>query len=413
MITQQEQAQRFLAATALSGVEPLFEDVAFGHPYPMGIEEPNYHERLREIRENVGVAPGWFIKGLGKAWVITRYEDVKAAFLDTETFQPQATQEITTFPFTGEQMLGFSGRKHTDFRRVVFPAFKKTTVPDYEETLLRPQAESLVDEMFDDGEADLMETFAKRYPLAIIKDIMGLPVENWDEVAGWARDIILGGEYEVRAAGANAFRAYALPLLEERRRSPGDDVLSRLLSGRVDGRALTDEEVISFMLLLFPAGVDTTWLTLGSLMAAILSKPGTVDRLRHSAEDLVWAIEETLRWEPPTPGIPRVTVRDTEVSGVKIPAGSMCVLNLAAANREPGRFGDTDPDLWHLDRRPVGHIAFGVGEHFCLGVHLARAELRIALEVLLERLPSPRLLEEPVFVGAAIRGPRSLRIGWG
>lgn len=413
MSSQEEQAARFLAATALPGIEPLFDDVAFGHPYPMGIEEPHYHARLREIRETVGVAPGWFIKGLGKAWVITRYEDVKAAFLDTETFQPRATQEITTFPFTGEQMLGFSGRKHTDFRRVVFPAFKKTTVPGYEDALLRPQAESLVDEMFDDGETDLMETFAKRYPLAIIKDIMGLPVDEWDRLAGWARDIILGGDYEVRAAGAAAFRTYVLPLLEERRKSPGDDVLSRLLSGRVDGRALTDEEVISFMLLLFPAGVDTTWLTLGSMMAAVLSTPGAAERLRTSPEERVWAVEESLRWEPPTPGIPRVTVRDTELCGVKIPAGSMTLLNLAAANRERGRFGDTDPDVWSLDRRPQGHIAFGIGEHFCLGVHLARAELRIALEVLLDRLPNLRLLEEPVFIGAAIRGPRRLRLAWG
>lgn len=140
---------------------------------------------------------------------------------------------------------------------------------------------------------------------------------------------------------------------------------------------------------------------------------GAVDRLKARPEERVWAVEETLRWEPPTPGIPRMTVRDTELSGVKIPAGSMTVLNLAAANREPGRFGATDPDLWCVDRRPQGHIAFGVGEHVCLGVHLARAELRVALEVLLERLPNLRLREEPVFVGAAIRGPRELKIAWG
>jgi cytochrome P450 len=321
---------------------------------------------MHEIREGVGVAPCWFLENLGKTWVITRYDDVKRAFLDTESFQPRATQELTTFPF-----------------------------------------------MYDQGEADLMATFAKRYPLVIINEIMGLPVADWDQLAGWARDIILGGEYEVRAAGAQAFRQYALPLLHERRRKPGDDVLSRLLAGEVDGRPLTDEEVISFMLLLFPAGVDTTWLSLGTMMAAVLSTPGVPERLRVSSEEREWAVEETLRWEPPTPGIPRITVRDSELSGVEIPAGSMTILNLAAANREPGRFGDTDPDVWSLDRRPVGHLAFSIGEHFCLGAHLARAELRVALDVLLSRLPNLRLVEDPVFVGAAIRGPRRLCVTWG
>lgn len=413
MNDQQTVARRFFEVTALPGVEPLFDDVAFGHPYPMDIEEPRYHQRLHEIRESVGVAPCWFLKDLGKAWVITRYEDVKRAFLDTATFQPRATQELATFPFTGEQMLGMSGRQHFDFRRVVLPAFEKRTVPAYEDALLRRQAESLVDEMYDQGEMDLMATFAKRYPLVIINEIMGLPVADWDQLAGWARDIILGGEYDVRAAGARAFRQYALPLLDERRRKPGADVLSRLLAGEVDGRPLTDEEVISFMLLLFPAGVDTTWLSLGSMMAAVLSTPGIAERVKVSREAREWAVEETLRWEPPTPGIPRITVRDSELSGVKIPAGSMTVLNLAAANREPGRFGHTAPDVWSLDRRPVGHLAFGIGEHVCLGAHLARAELRVALDVLVSRLPNLRLVEDPIFVGAAIRGPRRLCVAWG
>jgi cytochrome P450 len=411
--SREDTLDRLARAMALPGVEPLFDDVSFGHPHPMGIEEPTYHERLREIRETVGVAPCWFIKDFGKAFVITRYEDVKAAFLDTETFEPRATQELMTFPFTGEQMLGFSGRQHTDFRRVVFPAFTKKAIPAYEDALLRRQAQALVEEMVDDGEADLLAGFAKRYPLVIINEILGLPVEDWDRLAGWARDIILGGDYEKREKGANAFHEYLRPILDARRSEPGDDVLSRMVTGTVDGRPLTDDEVISFMLLLFPAGVDTTWLSLGSMMAAVLSTPGAASRLLAHPEDREWAVEETLRWEPPTPGIPRITVRDTELSGVKIPAGSLTVLQLAAANREPGRFGEVDPDVWDPGRRPVGHISFSVGEHFCLGAHLARAELRIALEVLLERLPRLRLVEEPVFVGAAIRGPRSVRVAWG
>jgi cytochrome P450 len=413
LTTEGDALTRLMEVTALPGVDPIFDDVAFGHPHPMGIEEPHYHERLREIRETVGVAPVWMIKGMAKAWVITRYDDVKQAFVDTESFAPRATQELMTFPFTGEQMLGMTGRRHTDFRRVAFPAFGKKKVASYDDSLLRPQAEALVDDLVVQGGTDLMATFAKRYPLAIINEIMGLPVDNWDQLATWARDIILGGDYETREAGATAFRHFALPLLAERRGVPGTDVLSRLLAGEVDGRTLSEDEVISFMLLLFPAGVDTTWLSLGSLMAAVLSTPGAAERVMDDPEEREWAIEETLRWEPPTPGIPRITVRDTELSGVKIPAGSMTILNLAAANREPGRFGDEDPDIWSLDRRSADHLAFSVGEHFCLGAHLARGELRVALDVLLNRLPNLRLAEDPVYVGAAIRGPRTLRLAWG
>lgn len=403
--------RRYLAASRLPGVEPLFDDFAIGHPITMGIEEPRFHERLREIRETVGVAPVWNIKGLNKAYAITRFDDVAAAFLDAGTFSPQATQELHTFPFTGEQMLGFEGRKHGDFRKVVFPAFGKRAVPGYT-AALRRHAHAIVDSFAAHGEAELMESFAKRYPLVVINEILGLPVDDWEQLAGWARDIILGGDFGKRSAAAAAFRGYAAPLLGERRLHPRDDVLSRLVTGRIEGRLLTDEEITSFLLLLFPAGVDTTWLSLGSLLTAVLSTPGARERTLRSAEERAWAVEETLRWEPPTPGIPRVTRRDTVIAGVPIPAGSLTILSLAAANREPGRFGESDPESWDLDRRPVGHIAFSVGEHFCLGAHLARAELRIALQVLLERLPGLRLTESPVFLGAAIRGPAAVRVAW-
>ena len=402
--------RRYLEASALPGVEPLFDDFAIGHPVTMGIEEPHYHERLREIRETVGVAPVWNVKGLNKAYAITRFDDVAAAFLDTATFSPEATQAIHTFPFTGEQMLGFEGRKHGDFRKVVFPAFSKRAVPHYD-AALRRYAHAIVDGFASRGEADLMADFAKRYPLVVINEIMGLPVDDWEQLAGWARDIILG-DFGRRAAAAEAFRGYVTPLLDERRAHPGEDVLSRLVTGRVEDRPLSDEEIVSFLLLLFPAGVDTTWLSLGSLLVAVLSTPGALERTQGSAQERAWAVEETLRWEPPTPGIPRVTRRDTEVAGVTIPAGSLTILSLAAANREPGRFGPFDPERWVLDRRPVGHIAFSVGEHFCLGAHLARAELRIGLEVLLERLPGLRLVESPVFLGAAVRGPKSVCVAW-
>jgi cytochrome P450 len=147
---------RYLEVTSLPGREPLFDDLALGHTLTMGIEEPHYHERLREIRETVGVAPVWAIKGVSKAYAITRFDDIQAAFLDPETFSPAATQALLTFPFMGEQMFGFEGRKHTDFRNVVFPAFSKRQVPKYDATLHR-HAHAIVDDFVRSGEADIME----------------------------------------------------------------------------------------------------------------------------------------------------------------------------------------------------------------------------------------------------------------
>ena len=158
--------------------------------------------------------------------------------------------------------------------------------------------------------------------------------------------------------------------------------MSAIVTEEVDGQRLGDDEVFGFLRLLFPAGVDTTWLTLGILMGAVLQQPVSVrDRLLASSEEREWAIEETLRWESTTGSEPRVTLEDVVLSGTEIPAGKLLRLAVPVANRDPLVF--EDPDQWSLDRRPTNHLAFGLGRHFCLGAFLARAELNVALEVLL------------------------------
>jgi cytochrome P450 len=149
---------------------------------------------------------------------------------------------------------------------------------------------------------------------------------------------------------------------------------------------------------------------LGTLVYAVLSHPESIKRVRHDAEERSWAVEETLRWDSPIGMEPRLTVRDVEVSGVEIPAGEFVRLCLPVANRDPEEFDD--PDRWDLDRRPKNHIAFGLGAHFCLGAFLARAEMAVALEVLLRRLPNLRLVEEPPMAGLVLRGPARLRVAF-
>jgi cytochrome P450 len=210
---------------------------------------------------------------------------------------------------------------------------------------------------------------------------------------------------------ANAeFTSYVTPLIEQRRAHPGDDLLSAIATEEVDGERLSDEEVVSFLRLLFPAGVDTTWLSLGSLVYAVLAHPESHSRLRANRTDRSWAVEETLRWESAVSLEPRVTLTDIEPSGVLIPAGEMIFLIIPSANRDPDAF--EDPTRWDLDRRSSKHIAFGLGRHFCLGAHLARVEMEVALDVLLQRLPNLKLVEEPEIGGVVLRGPKTLYIEW-
>jgi cytochrome P450 len=230
-------------------------------------------------------------------------------------------------------------------------------------------------------------------------------------MAGWAVAMLDIAANPAGAIRANAeFTEYVTPLVDERRAHPGDDLLSALVTGEVEGQRLDDEEVLGFLRLLFPAGVDTTWLTLGSLMIAVLEHPEVHPRLLADEAERSWAVEETLRWESTVGTEPRLTLEDVVVSGVTIPAGELVRLCIPVANRDPRVF--PDPDRWDLDRRPRNHIAFGLGRHFCLGAFLARAELAVALDVLLRRLPNLHLVEQPRVTGVVLRGPRELRVAW-
>jgi hypothetical protein len=168
------------------------------------------------------------------------------------------------------------------------------------------------------------------------------------------------------------FTEYVVPLLDERRKHPGEDLLSGLVREEIDRDGLSDEDVLGFLRLLSPAGVDTTWLGMGTLLSVVGARPEIHDRLRASAEERHWAVEETLQWESPVNLEPRMVIKDVTMSGVLIPAGTMVRLSLPTANRDPAEF--PDPHTWDLDRHPTTHIAFGLGRHFCLGAFLARVE---------------------------------------
>ncbi|MFM7735850.1 MAG: cytochrome P450, partial [Alphaproteobacteria bacterium] len=205
-------------------------------------------------------------------------------------------------------------------------------------------------------------------------------------------------------------KEFLLPLIAKRRVDPADDVLSRVCTGEVDGQRLTDEEIVSFMRLLLPAGAETTFRLIGSTLFALLSNPGALEEVLADRALVSAAIEETLRWETPVLFVARETTAAVELSGVEIPAGQMVTPVIGSANRDETHF--PDPDRWDLHRGADDHLSFGGGRHFCLGYHLAKLEARLAIERILDRLPNLRFdPERPSrILGLAFRSPQSLDV---
>src|SRR4029450_13038717 len=213
----------------------------------------------------------------------------------------------------------------------------------------------------------------------------------------------------VASPPAAAVREYVLPLIAERRARPRDDVISTLVTGTVDGQGLSDEDVVSFLRLLIPAGAEPTFRLIGNMLFALLTERDRWERVRADRSLVPWAMEETLRWETSVLMGSREGNREVGLRGSTIPADGVVSVVVASANRDEEHY--EHPDVFDLDRRADDHLAFGFGRHHCLGYHLARLEARLALTALLDRLPTLRLdpaAPPPTITGLAFRSPKSL-----
>jgi len=203
-------------------------------------------------------------------------------------------------------------------------------------------------------------------------------------------------------------------VLEERRRQPADDLISDLAVAELDGERLDDEEIFSFLRLLLPAGAETTYRATGNLLFGLLSRPDQLDALRADRSLMAQAVEEAIRWESPLLITSRTATSDTEVRGVAIETGSQVIAHVGSANHDETRWDDAES--YDLFRPPLPHISFGAGPHMCLGMHLARMEMGVAVGALLDRLPGVRLDpdgDDPHIHGELFRSPTSLPVLFG
>jgi cytochrome P450 len=348
-------------------------------------------------------------------FMVYRHEDVIRMLRDNETFSSSII--IDTFgDVLGKQvMLGMDEPEHGRHRALVSKAFSPRAVAGWEDELVAPVGDQLIDRFAGRGNADLVKEFNFEYPTRIIAGILGLPQQDYAQFQRWSISLLSFTINPERGrAASQALRDYFTPILAARRVEPRNDLISRLADAEIDGQKLSDEEIFSFLRLLLPAGIETTYRSLGNLLFGLLSHTDQLDAVRADRSLLPQTIEEAVRWEAPLLTITRVAACDTELAGVQIPAGSAVMPMLGSANRQEDRYAG--PNLFDIFRESKVHVSWGHGAHVCLGSHLARMEMRTALNLLFDRLPNLRLDpdgDDPHIRGQVFRSPTSLPILFG
>lgn len=378
-------------------------DFFHGQPYPMWSDQ----------RGECPVQRSTVTFDSRPTYQVLDWANAESVLRDNETFASSINLEHIG-EFMGELIVGLDGEEHRKYRNLVAKAFRASQLEQWDETLVRPIISSLIDGIAPNGRADLVKDITERYPVQVVCGIVGVPLDDADQFARWAIEINTGPiNREVGFAARDAMTEYLRPLVEARRANPTGDFLSDLVHAEIDGHQLTDARLYGFLRLLLPAGAETTYRVLGNALFALLTHPEVMQRVQADLALLPLVIEETLRWETSVTMVSRIATRDTEVAGCPISAGSPVGVITGAANRDPAHFDHADE--FDIDRPPALHMAFGTGPHQCLGMHLARLELRAGLEAILSRLPNLRLDPDagdpaPLVEGFAFRSPNRLPV---
>lgn len=373
------------------------------------------HDVLRGYRERGPVQPTRFL-GL-PAFVITSHKALEEAFLDEHAFPGHRMYQASFEPAIGKSFISDPDpASHLLFRKLATPAFRSRAVASYEQSGLASLANELVDRFADrvaDGdEVDLVRDFSARFPYLVISRLLGLPRDREDEFHAWALALLSYREDPERGRRARqSLSDFLVPIVEERRRRPQNDVISELLQAEVDGRKLDDEEVFSHVRLLFPTGGETTHGSLGNLLSALFLHEGAWERIVRNPGDIPATVAEGLRYDTPIAVLPRLSRSEpTRFRGVDVPADSWVLFAIAAANRDPEAV--RDPDRFDPGRVQPPNLVFGRGPKSCPGLHLARRNMAVALEVLTRRLPELELVDREAALPrrTVLRAPAALRV---
>jgi cytochrome P450 family 142 subfamily A polypeptide 1 len=338
-------------------------------------------------------APVWRDDRHG-VWGVATYDLVK--YVSTHPQRFSSAGGIRPDYDASPQLIDQDDPVHRMRRKLVSKGFTPRRVLE-QETSIREIVDVLVDAVCERGSCDLVWDIAAWVPLIVIGDALGIEPPDRTQLLAWSDDLMrmLGQKDDASQqrglAAAGAYVAYAQRLIAERRERPTDDLMSVLVHAEVDGHRLSDDEVVMDSLLLLIGGDETTRHVITGGIYQLLVDHDRWDELRGDRSLIPTAVEEMLRWVSPIKNMARTATEDVELGGQPVPAGEKVLLLYPSANRDEAVF--EEPFHFDLRRTPNEHVAFGFGPHFCLGASLARLELRVVLEVLLDRLPDVALVD--------------------
>jgi cytochrome P450 len=373
------------------------------------------------------------------SWLVSRHADLVRLFRDKSVTSENYSWQLE--PVHGKTILQMEGREHTVHRRLLNPFFHgngldnfkptiEKVVSDLADPFLDRESAAIRNGQRDRGEVEIVGEFTAHFPVNVIVEMLDLPREDHPKFERWYNAIMaflsnLSGAQEPIDRGLQTrqeLAGYILPIVAERRTGDGDDLLSLFARAEVDGEKLTDDEIRAFVSLMLTAGGETTDRGMASLLKNLIEHPDQLKAVREDRSLIPIAFSETLRYSPPVHMIMRQPSVDTEIEGVTIPAGSTITCMLAAANRDPRKFEDPDKfDIFRTDnsgerayRASADHLAFIDGRHFCVGAMLARTEIEIGMNSLLDRMDEMRFPEGfvPVEQGVFTRAPNRLDVSF-
>jgi len=347
------------------------------------------------------------------ALLVTRFDDVREAFRDDGALPGGPTYRETVEPIVGRTFISMDGREHRLYRKLATPAFQSGAIARFGERDLVVLVHELLDRFAARGTGDLVAELTGVLPYHAISRKLGIPRARDEDMRRWADRLLDPRDPRGAVAAAREFTDLLGPILRARRAEPTEDLLSALAHAEIDGERLADEEVLSHVRLLFAVGATTTSHAMGNLLSVLLARPELLARARSEPGLRPALVHELLRFEPPVANLPRLSTRPLRVAGEDVAPGTLLLLGIASANRDPAMFAD--PDRYDPDRPPQDVLTFGFGAKYCPGAHLARRELLAALDAVLERLPGLRSTSEDGArpEGGTLRHPRALHAAWG
>ena len=385
---------------------------------PGWFSDPDYFDTLTRLRADEPVR-----RYDDHAWTVARYHDVRSVSRDPERFRSGGGVLMNDPIRNGSELPGsilhMDPPRHAEWRKLTSRWFTPRAVGTLEDTV-RASVRGVLDEVAPGDTVDLVDAIAAPIPVLVIAELLGVGQDvDRDEFRRWSDGCIEGADGDddeaavmARMMAAGELIGFLIEQIQSRRTAPRDDLLSTLVSSPVEGREMTDEEAATYAMSLLVAGNETTRHLISGSVAALFDHPDQRKALCSAdGPALLNAVEESLRWVTPIQTFARTATTDVELGGQHIETGDWVVLLYASANRDDVAFGPTAGSFDSARPASSSHVAFGFGEHACLGASLARLEARIFIEEFLQRFPDYTITTEPTWVRSTlVRGFSSLGV---